>query len=139
MPDLFNTRTNAWADIKEGYSPEELKEKVNALNGVNYSKTYADNQEMIESYMSNVRSMTNTILVFAIMLAVVVLINLAILNFEERRRDIATLRVLGFSRFEIAKSLVYEVMILTAVGAILGMFLGLPLEILVLGTNTTPS
>jgi putative ABC transport system permease protein len=29
-------------------------------------------------------------------------------------------------------------MILTAVGAILGMFLGLPLEILVLGTNTTP-
>lgn len=138
MPDLFTTRTNAWADIKEGYSPEELKEKVNALNGVNYSKTYADNQEMIESYMSNVRSMTNTILVFAIMLAVVVLINLAILNFEERRRDIATLRVLGFSRFEIAKSLVYEVMILTAVGAILGMFLGLPLEILVLGTNTTP-
>jgi putative ABC transport system permease protein len=138
MPDLFTTRTNAWADIKDGYVRSEMRDKVNKVKGVNYSKTYEDNMELIESYMSNVRSMTNTILVFAIMLAVVVLINLAILNFEERRRDIATLRVLGFSKFEIAKSLIYEVMFLTAIGAVLGMFLGLPLEIVVLGTNVTP-
>ena len=85
--------------------------------------------------MSIVGQMTLTIKIFAILLAVVVLINLAILNFNERKRDIATLRVLGFSRFEIASSLIYEVMILTVIGSLLGMVIGLPLEMLTLGIN----
>ena len=92
----------------------------------------------MSSYMTSIKSMTNTIKFFAILLAIVVLINLAILNFEERSRDIATLRVLGFSRFEISRSLVYEVMILTIIGALLGLLLGYPLEYLVLSTNITP-
>ena len=97
--------------------------------------TYDENIEKIDGYMSSVGQMTLTIKIFAVLLAVVVLINLAILNFNERKRDIATLRVLGFSRFEIASSLIYEVMILTVVGSLLGMAIGLPLEMLTLGVN----
>ena len=37
--------------------------------------------------------------------------------------------------FEIASSLVYEVMILTTIGSILGLFFGMPIEMLVLGIN----
>ena len=97
--------------------------------------TYDENIKKIDGYMSSVGQMTLTIKIFAVLLAVVVLINLAILNFNERKRDIATLRVLGFSRFEIASSLIYEVMILTVVGSLLGMAIGLPLEMLTLGVN----
>ena len=128
--------TNVWVDVKEGYKPEEIKSQILEKCPAVYSAmTYDENIEKIDGYMSSVGQMTLTIKIFAILLAVVVLINLAILNFNERKRDIATLRVLGFSRFEIASSLIYEVMILTVIGSLLGMVIGLPLEMLTLGIN----
>lgn len=128
--------TNVWVDIKDGYDVDAVKaEIIEKCSTVYSAMTYDENIERIEGYMSSVGQMTLTIKVFAILLAVVVLINLAILNFNERKRDIATLRVLGFSRREIAASLIYEVMILTVVGSLLGMTIGLPLEMLTLGIN----
>ena len=128
--------TNVWVDVKDGYSKEEVKAEILEKCPTVYSAmTYDENIEKIDGYMSSVGQMTLTIKIFAVLLAVVVLINLAILNFNERKRDIATLRVLGFSRFEIASSLIYEVMILTVVGSLLGMAIGLPLEMLTLGVN----
>ena len=50
---------------------------------------------------------------------------------------IATLRVLGFNLIEIAKSLIYEIMILTLIGCFFGIFLGFPLEFMTLYANRT--
>ncbi len=136
QPAFLRTPNIAWVTVKEGYSADAVKETILNESKVAYSiMTNDETIERIDGYMSSVSQMTNTIKVFAILLAVVVLINLAILNFNERRRDIATLRVLGFSVFEISSSLVYEVMILTTLGAVLGLFFGLPVEMLVLGIN----
>lgn len=144
LPDLVETSTKAWVNLSKDDSgnfkvaEKEIEEKFLAIDGISSLTSRDANNKRIESYMSSIKSMTNTIKIFALLLAVVVLINLTILNFEERKRDIATLRVLGFSRFEIAKSLIYEVMILTIVGALIGLALGFPLEYLVLSTNITP-
>ncbi len=144
LPDLSKTSLNAWVNVKTDSKGkplrnlDEIKEDLLKVEGVSSLVSRTDNEKRISSYMTSIRAMTNTIKAFAILLAVVVLINLAILNFEERSRDIATLRVLGFSRLEISKSLVYEVMILTVIGALLGLLLGYPLEYLVLSTNITP-
>jgi len=144
LPDLVETSTKAWVNLSKDDSgnfkvaEKEIEEKFLAIDGISSLTSRDANTKRIESYMSSIKSMTNTIKIFALLLAVVVLINLTILNFEERKRDIATLRVLGFSRFEIAKSLIYEVMILTIVGALIGLALGFPLEYLVLSTNITP-
>ena len=144
LPELSKTSLNAWVNLKTDSKgnairdKEEIRKDLLALDGVSSLVSREDNAKRISSYMTSIKSMTNTIKFFAILLAVVVLINLAILNFEERSRDIATLRVLGFSRFEISRSLVYEVMILTIIGALLGLLLGYPLEYLVLSTNITP-
>ena len=144
LPELSKTSLNAWVNLKTDSKgnairdKEEIRKDLLALDGVSSLVSREDNAKRISSYMTSIRSMTNTIKIFAILLAIVVLINLAILNFEERSRDIATLRVLGFSRFEISRSLVYEVMILTIIGALLGLLLGYPLEYLVLSTNITP-
>ena len=107
------------------------------LDGISSIYSYKDNLNRVESYMSSIRYMTNTVKVFALLLAVVVLINLSILNYQERLRDLATLKVLGFSQKEIALSLIIESMILTFIGCLLGMAIGLPLEIMVLGANKT--
>ena len=144
LPELSKTSLNAWVNLKTDSKgnairdKEEIRKDLLALDGVSSLVSREDNAKRLSSYMTSIKSMTNTIKFFAILLAVVVLINLAILNFEERSRDIATLRVLGFSRFEISRSLVYEVMILTIIGALLGLLLGYPLEYLVLSTNITP-
>ena len=92
----------------------------------------------IDGYMSSIGMMTNTVKVFAILLAIVVLINLSILNTNERMRELATLKVLGFSRTKIVMSLTIEMLILTIVGGLLGLAIGLPLEYLVLSVNETP-
>jgi putative ABC transport system permease protein len=86
--------------------------------------------------MSGVHIMTNAVKGFAIILAIIVLYNLALLNFRERTRDIATLKVLGFTKHEIASSLLWETMSLTAVGVIFGMLLGYPFLLAVLKLNT---
>ncbi len=144
LPDLVETSTKARVNLSKDdggdfkVGEKEIEQKFLAIDGISSLTSREANNKRIESYMSSIKSMTNTIKIFALLLAVVVLINLTILNFEERKRDIATLRVLGFSRFEIAKSLIYEVMILTIVGALIGLALGFPLEYLVLSTNITP-
>ena len=136
LPDYSSTSTNMWCNLKEGVDASKFKEKLEDESEVIYSiLTRQDNNDRIEGYMSSVRMLTGTIKVFAILLAVVVLINISILNFNERKREIATLRVLGFARKEIASSIVYETMMLTTIGATIGLFFGLPMEMLVLGIN----
>ena len=140
LPELSNTRTNCWITVKEGHNEDEVKEIIlnSGIKEVNSALTKTENLARVDGYMANVETMTDTIKIFAIVLAVIVLINLSILNFRERLRDYATLKVLGYSRFEIARSMIYEGMLLTTVGSLLGMCIGLPLEMVVLDTNKTP-
>lgn len=62
-------------------------------------------------------------------LAAIVLYNLININIEERRREIATLKVLGYRRPEVAGYIYRESAILTITGALLGLLLGWLLHI----------
>lgn len=63
------------------------------------------------------------------------LYNLSLLNVKERHRNIATLKVLGFSNLEISSSLFYEIMALVLIGTAFGLLLGFPVLYLVLSIN----
>ena len=99
--------------------------------------TKNDYAERVNNVVSSVTLMCNTIKVFAIALAMVVTYNLSILNFNERKRDIATLKVLGFNRLEIFKSLAVEILILTFISSLIGVCFGYPLLKLILEINQT--
>lgn len=58
------------------------------------------------------------------LLAVIVLYNLTNINIAERVREIATIKVLGFYNRETANYIYRENLVLTVVGAVVGMFLG---------------
>lgn len=58
------------------------------------------------------------------LLAIVVLYNLTNINIAERVREIATIKVLGFYNLETANYIYRENIILTIVGAVVGLFLG---------------
>ena len=57
------------------------------------------------------------------------------MNFKERSRDIATLKVLGFNQKEIMRSLIIESLSLTLIGVLLGLALGYPFMLAVLENN----
>ena len=59
------------------------------------------------------------------MLALVVLYNLININVSERKRELATIKVLGFYPKEVTSYIFREIFILTILGIILGYFLGI--------------
>ncbi len=136
LPQNANAATIILKDVSKA---SETSKKILSDDNLKVETimTRKETSEKIEGYVSSIKMMTNTIKVFAIVLAVIVLVNLAILNFNQRIREIATLRVLGFNLIEIAKSLIYEIMILTLIGCFFGCFLGFPLEFMTLYTNRT--
>ena len=67
-------------------------------------------------------------------LAFVVLYNLNSINITERKRELATLKVLGFHDMEVAMYIYRENIILTAIGIVAGIILGIVLHRFVITT-----
>lgn len=111
-----------------------LSEELLAISGV---KTVGYNDEQIDSYrtmLTSVDSVVVVLIVAAAALAFVVLYNLTNINIAERAREIATLKVLGFTRKEVNAYIFRETMILSVIGAAVGLVLGIFLEAFVVQT-----
>lgn len=133
-PEIEERYNNAFIDVPsekagEVYEILKTKEYCGSLQSLEDMRT------RISDIMSGISIMTAAVKVFAVLLAIVVLYNLSLLNFKERTRDIATLKVLGFSKTEIAMSLMFESLSLTLLGVVVGFFLGYPFMYLVLYVN----
>lgn len=118
-----------------------VNETLDNLSSLSLFSSVMSRDDLLEhadNILSGIRLMTLTVKIFAILLAIIVLYNLAQLNFKERIRDISTLKVLGFGKLEIGKTLIYEIVLLTVIGSIIGLFFGMPLLKIVLGINETP-
>jgi putative ABC transport system permease protein len=72
-------------------------------------------------------------IVAAMALALVVLYNLNNINVNERIRELATLKVLGFYNGEVSAYIYRENVILTLIGIAFGLVLGIPFNIAVVG------
>ena len=83
--------------------------------------------EQVDSVLGTLDSLNVIVFVLIVcagLLAVVVLYNLTNINISERAREIATIKVLGFYNMETANYIYRENMVLTVVGAIIGLPLG---------------
>jgi len=81
-----------------------------------------------ETMISNLNQVTLLIIVSAGALAFVVLYNLTNVNVSERIREIATLKVLGFYDNEVSSYVFRENFILTLIGSVAGLGLGVLLH-----------
>ncbi|MDR2519393.1 MAG: ABC transporter permease [Spirochaetaceae bacterium] len=94
-----------------------------------------------ESYNNLLHSIGFVVLVLIFAaggLAVIVLYNLTNININERRREIATLRVLGFHRSEAAAYIFREITVLSIVGALAGLCAGIPLHGFIISVAENP-
>lgn len=105
-----------------------LSDKLLALDSV---KTVGYNDETIDSYekmLGSVNSIVVVLVVAAAALAFVVLYNLTNINITERQREIATLKVLGFTPREVDAYIFREIILLTIIGCLFGLGLGVFME-----------
>lgn len=101
---------------------------------VNYTK---DNIKSYNEIIKGMNQIVYLIIGAALLLALIVLYNLVIINMNERKREIATLKVLGFKNKEISSYVYRETIILTIIGTVIGLFLGILLHKYVIVTAET--
>ncbi len=109
---------------------KELLSNESIISGVSVNQTISGVNNMLKSLNSVV-----AILIFLSgALSFVVLYNLSYINICERKREIATLKVLGFTNKEVDDYIVKETIILTIIGIILGIVFGIFLTNIILDT-----
>ena len=72
------------------------------------------------------------IIVFALFLSIFVIYNLTNLNIDERKREIATLKVIGYHNKEVVMYIYREIMVMAGLGILIGLPIGVLLMYIVL-------
>ena len=115
-------------EVEDEGAREVLSDELLATDGV---KTVTYNDETIDSYRTMLKSVDSVVVVLVIaaaLLAFVVLYNLTNINITERIREIATLKVLGFTPREVDAYIYRETLLLAVIGALVGLLLGIVME-----------
>ncbi len=106
---------------------EEEKEFSNILKNYDSVSSLAflsSSKNIFNSTMDNFKAVVVVLIVCAGLLAFAVLYNLASINISERKRELASIKVLGFYDFEVFRYINRENFILTFIGILLGLGLG---------------
>jgi putative ABC transport system permease protein len=97
---------------------------ISGLDTITETIKISDQKKNAYEFVDSLTSIFLMIIAFAMLLIVVILYNLGSLNFVERMRDFATLRVLGFKKSNLQKITMYENIVTTFIGWIIGIPLG---------------
>lgn len=120
--------------VKEDVDFDLLKENLmtsGSLLNISYIKSLTSQAKDMLGSLDNV---VIILIVLSMMLSFVVLYNLSNINISERRREIASLKVLGFYDKEVDLYIAGENIILTIIGISLGLIFGYFLSNIVVGT-----
>ena len=115
---------SAFALAAEGIDIHEAAAVLADKKNVLAVSVIADMRERIATMMESMNYIVFLIIVCAGSLAFIVLYNLTNINITERIREIATIKVLGFYARETADYVFRENLVLTAMGALVGLALG---------------
>lgn len=101
-----------------------LESNISDINNVTSTLLSSDTKNNYKDMMNTLNYVILILIVCAATLAFVVLYNLASVNISERRRELATIKVLGFYDEEVTKYIYKEMFILTIIGSLIGLILG---------------
>lgn len=113
---------------------KELREdyiKLDACSGVNFVSA---TETRIRNMLKSMDVIIYVLVISAGMLAFIVLYNLNNINITERKRELATLKVLGFFDGEVSAYMLRENILLTVIGTAVGLGLGIILHRFVIVT-----
>lgn len=111
-----------------------LSETLYESGKVTVSLYYDEIASTFGESLKSIDSIVWVLIISAAMLAFIVLYNLININITERKREIATLKVLGFTGRETYSYMSRETMILSIIGTAAGLLLGILLHAFVIRT-----
>lgn len=123
--------------VQDSYTREQMEEageKILARDEVLSLSYMKDIEKRLNDMLKSLNLVIIVLIVSAGMLAFVVLYNLNTINIAERKRELATLRVLGFYNPEVAAYVYRENILLTLIGTIVGAGLGKILHLFIIET-----
>lgn len=126
---LFKVKASADHTEMEKVGRKILKQE----GALSVSYTH-DIEKQLDDMLRSLNLVIVVLIISAGMLAFVVLYNLNTVNIAERKRELATLKVLGFYNMEVAEYVYRENILLTLLGAVVGVVLGKFLHLFIIET-----
>ncbi|MDE6421408.1 MAG: ABC transporter permease, partial [Lachnospiraceae bacterium] len=114
-----------WCNVAEGRDVHEVGAKIMSEENTASANITEDMKQRFTSMMSSLNYIVVLVTFCAAALAFIVLYNLTNINITERIREIATIKVLGFYPMETAAYVFRENLVLTGMGAIVGIPIGI--------------
>ena len=119
------------SDLKyEEQLSKDILKNDNVISMISVNSTISS----VDDTLKSLNSVVLLLIVLSGALSFVVLYNLSNINISERKREIATLKVLGFTDKEVDNYINKETIILTVIGIILGLAFGILLTFVILDT-----
>ncbi len=127
---------SAWLTM----TPEDVKNEENINTEIMKNRgiltvvSAAELSEQFENQISSLQTVVYVLILSAGLLAFIVLYNLSNVNITERKRELATIKVLGFRDNEVSAYIYRENIILTFMGSAAGLILGVFLHRFIMKT-----
>ncbi len=103
---------------------ELVESEINKMLGV---ASVLSRQKELQNFEKNMASMNYSValmIIFAVVLGFAIVYNSSVMNFAERQREIASLRVIGYSIQEVSSLLLKENLLQSLLGVLLGLPFG---------------
>lgn len=125
------TYNAGYVKLNEGLTAGEISDTAKVINADNNTQAVINKSDVMETSSESVKSVNSVVFLmigFALFLIVIVVYNLNSINIVERNREIATIKVLGFTQREVITYVFKESVISTSAAAIIGLIIGIPIH-----------
>ena len=120
--------------ISDASGQDSALTEILTFNAVSNASFISQTKTSFDNLLSSIDFIVIVLILAAGALAVIVLYNLTNININERRKELATLKVLGFHPEEVAGYIFRETTLLSIIGTLAGLLLGVLLHAFVIQT-----
>ena len=121
---LSNNAYLAKSPYEDPVEQDELASELLSVKNVFNAEFIINNKKMFDNLLYSINYIVIVIIVASGILAFIVLYNLTNININERKKELATLKVLGFYDEEVSAYIFRETVILTFMGIAFGLVFG---------------
>jgi putative ABC transport system permease protein len=126
----FRLDRRLYIRLVDGVDPAAARLAIEAIAADFPNASLTDTEELIGDLEAQIDGLLNLLVVllaFAVVIALLGIVNTLVLSVSERRREIGLLRAVGMSRRQVRRMIRWEAVLIAVFGAVMGLVVGLGL------------